>query len=75
MGHGRRLNGVERPPAGALADWTADGSLADVGEINDRSYTFGTDSFSRALRALPDGAAHVYVARDGDGDAPVGASW
>ena len=61
----RRLDGVERAPAGALADWTAHGSLADVGEINDRSYTFGTDSFSRALRQLADGAAHVYVAREG----------
>jgi GNAT superfamily N-acetyltransferase len=69
---GCRLDGVERPPAGALADWTAEGSLADVGDINDRSYTFGTDSFSRALRTLPDGAAHVYVARDGDGGAAVG---
>ncbi len=69
---GRRLDGVERPPAGALADWTAHGSLADVGQINDRSYTFGTDSFSRALTQLPDGAAHVYVARDGDGETPVG---
>jgi GNAT superfamily N-acetyltransferase len=68
---GRRLDGVERPPAGALADWTADGSLSDVGAINDRSYTFGTDSFSRALRKLPGGAAYVYVARDGGG-APVG---
>jgi len=65
---GRRLDGVERPPADALAGWTADGALADVGQINDRSYTFGTDSFSRALRELPDGAAHVYVAREGDGD-------
>ena len=36
-------------------------SLTDVGAINDRSYTFGTDSFSRALKRLPDGAAHVYV--------------
>ena len=69
---GRRLDRVERPPSDALPDWTADGSLADVGEINDRSYTFGTDSFSRALRELPDGAAHVYVTRDGDGGAPVG---
>jgi ribosomal protein S18 acetylase RimI-like enzyme len=69
---GCRLNGVERPPAEALADWTAEGSLNDVGQINDRSYTFGTDSFSRALRELPDGAAKVYVARGGDGAAPVG---
>jgi ribosomal protein S18 acetylase RimI-like enzyme len=69
---GRRLDGVERPPAEALAHWTAEGSLTDVGPINDRSYTFGTDSFSRALTELPDGAAHIYVARDGDGAAPVG---
>jgi ribosomal protein S18 acetylase RimI-like enzyme len=41
-----------------------------VGRLNDRSYTFGTDSFTRALRALPDGAADVYVARH-DGE-PVG---
>jgi ribosomal protein S18 acetylase RimI-like enzyme len=68
---GRRLGRVERPPADALADWTAEGSLSDVGPINDRSYTFGTDSFSRALTELPDGVAHVYVARDGD-TAPVG---
>jgi GNAT superfamily N-acetyltransferase len=67
----RRLDGVKRPPADALADWTANGSLADVGPINDRSYTFGTDSFSRALKELPDCAAHVYVARDGDGGSPV----
>jgi len=69
---GRRLDGVERPAAGPLADWTAHGSLADVGRINDRSYTFGTDSFSRALKELPDGAANAYVARDGDGGSPVG---
>jgi ribosomal protein S18 acetylase RimI-like enzyme len=66
----RPLDGVERPPAEALSDWTAEGSLTDVSEINDRSYTFGTDSFSRALKRLPDGAAHVYVVSDGS--APVG---
>jgi GNAT superfamily N-acetyltransferase len=70
MAMARRLDGVERPPAGALADWTAEGSVSHVGELNDRSYTFGTDSFSRSLRTLPDGAAHVYVARDGG--RPVG---
>lgn len=53
---------LERPPDHALPDWTADGELADVGRINDRSYSFGTDSFSRALRRLPDSAARVYVA-------------
>lgn len=66
----RTLDGVERPPAEALSDWTGEGSLTDVSEINDRSYTFGTDSFSRALKRLPDGAAHIYVVSDGG--APVG---
>jgi ribosomal protein S18 acetylase RimI-like enzyme len=64
MAMARELDGVERPPADALADWTAEGDLGDVGEVNDRSYTFGTDSFSRALRRLPEGATHVYVARE-----------
>jgi GNAT superfamily N-acetyltransferase len=70
MAMARDLDGVERPPAEALPDWTADGELAEVGEVNDRSYTFGTDSFSRALQRLPDGEVHIYVARH-DG-APVG---
>ena len=51
-------------------NWTAGGDAATVGEINDRSYTFGTDSFSRALQTLPVGV-HVYVARD-EQDAPIG---
>ena len=68
MAMARELGGVERPPADALADWTAEGDPTELGKINDRSYTFGTDSFTRALRALPDGAAHVYVARDEHGN-------
>lgn len=65
MAMARRLEGVERPPADALGDdWTSDGPLAEVGEVNDRSYTFGTDSFTRALQTLPDGAARMYVVRD-----------
>ena len=68
MAMGRELGGVERPPADALPDWTSDGEIADVGRINDRAYAFGTDSFSRSFRRLPDGAAHVYVARDDDGE-------
>jgi GNAT superfamily N-acetyltransferase len=71
MAMARELDGVERPPPDALADWTAEGELADVGWVNDRSYTFGTDSFSRSLETLPDGAAHVYVARDEAGE-PIG---
>jgi len=66
----RELDGVERPQADALGDWTARGTVAELGDLNDRSYTFGTDSFSRALQTLPGGAAHIYVARD-DGQ-PVG---
>src|SRR5829696_7975539 len=49
-------------------DWTADGDFVHVGPINDASYPFGTDSFSRALVCLPeDSGAHVYLARvDGE---------
>jgi GNAT superfamily N-acetyltransferase len=60
-----RLGSVERPSTEELPDWTTDGSVAEVGELNDRAYGFGTDSFSRALRALPEGATRIYVARDG----------
>ena len=70
MAMAMELNGVERPTSDALGDWTAEGTVAELGELNDRSYTFGTDSFSRALRTLPPDAAHIYVARD-DGQ-PVG---
>ena len=55
--------GVERPADGALEDWTADGDPAEVGPLNDRAYTFGTDSFSRALSRLPGEEIAVYLAR------------
>jgi ribosomal protein S18 acetylase RimI-like enzyme len=55
--------GVERPPAGALDDWTADGDVREVGPLNDRAYTFGTDSFTRAYAGLPPDAVNTYVAR------------
>ncbi len=48
----------------------SDGRVDEVGQVNDQAYTFGTDSFSRALQTLPDGAVHIYVFRD-DGR-PVG---
>jgi ribosomal protein S18 acetylase RimI-like enzyme len=54
---------VKRPSDEALPDWTRDGDFATLGSVNDRSYSFGTDSFSRALSGLPDGVAHVYTAR------------
>lgn len=66
----RELNGVERPAADALAEWTAEGDVAVVGPLNDRAYGFGTDSFTRALRNLPSEGIRVYVASD-DGE-PVG---
>ena len=64
------LQGVERPPAEALPDWTAEGDVAVVGPLNDRAYGLDTDSFTRALTRLPGGDSHIYVARD-EGE-PVG---
>jgi GNAT superfamily N-acetyltransferase len=61
----RDLDGVERPPADALPEWTSEGDIAAVGPLNDRAYPFGTDSFTRALRNLPGDGVHVYVASDG----------
>jgi ribosomal protein S18 acetylase RimI-like enzyme len=66
----RDLDGVERPAPDALPDWTADGDFAVVGPLNDRAYSFGTDSFTRVLKQPPSNSIRVYVARD-DGD-PVG---
>jgi GNAT superfamily N-acetyltransferase len=60
----------ERPAAEALEDWTAQGEIADVGAVNDRAYTFGTDSWTRALSGLAADELYVYVARR-DGE-PVG---
>jgi GNAT superfamily N-acetyltransferase len=56
-------SGVERPPDGALEEWTAAGDPAEVGPINDSAYTFGTDSFTRALSHLPGDELAVYLAR------------
>jgi GNAT superfamily N-acetyltransferase len=57
------LRGIERPPPGALEDWTADGDVRQIGPLNDRAYTFGTDSFTRALAGLPPDELTTYVAR------------
>jgi GNAT superfamily N-acetyltransferase len=64
----RRLDSPpERPAPDALADWTARGEMVDVGAVNDRAYTFGTDSWSRALGGLTADDLHIYVERrDGD---------
>jgi GNAT superfamily N-acetyltransferase len=66
----RELSGIERPAANALEDWTAEGDPADVGPLNDRAYTFGADSFTRALGGLGRDALTTYVARAGG--RPVG---
>jgi GNAT superfamily N-acetyltransferase len=55
--------GVARPAPHALEDWTAQGEPADIGPINDRSYRFNTDSFTRAFARLPRDAVRVYLAR------------
>lgn len=65
MGMVHDLSGVERPPADALPDWTADGDLAVVGPLNDRAYGIETGSFTNSIRSLPEGASRVYVVRDG----------
>ena len=64
------LASVERPAPDELPEWTGEGDVAVVGPLNDRAYDFGTDSFTRAMRRMPAGASHVYVAYDGD--VPVG---
>jgi GNAT superfamily N-acetyltransferase len=56
-------DGVERPAPGALEDWTAEGDVSEVGPLNDRAYTFGTDSFTRAYAALPADELRTYMAR------------
>jgi GNAT superfamily N-acetyltransferase len=61
---GRELDHVARPPAEVLSNWTAAGSVTDVGPVNDRAYGFGTDSFTRGLAAFPADAAHVYTAAE-----------
>jgi GNAT superfamily N-acetyltransferase len=55
--------GVERPPDGALEDWTGDGDPAVVGPLNDRAYDHETDSFTRAFAGGWPDEVSVYVAR------------
>ena len=62
-----RAGRVERPAQEALEDWRRPATSPTSGRLNDRAYAFGTDSFSRALRRLPDGAASLPRARpDGE---------
>ena len=57
----RDLAGARRPEGGALDGWAADGDLRVAAAINDRSFPFGDDSFSRGLAGLDTSAVHVYV--------------
>lgn len=63
---------VERPLPAALGDWTAEGDVTDVGPLNDRAYSHGTNSFTRALSHLRREELRVYVARAED--VPVGCA-
>ncbi len=55
---------VTRPPESEPADWTAAGSLTELGAINDRAYSFPGDALSPGIAQLPDGAVQLYVAHD-----------
>lgn len=60
----------EERPAGL--DLDPEPTAAKLGAINDAAYTFGTDDFSRGLRALED--LYIYIARaDGEAVTCVGA--
>jgi ribosomal protein S18 acetylase RimI-like enzyme len=54
---------VPPPRPTDLEDWSSGGDMADVGPINDRSYPFGTDSFTRAFRGMSGEGIRVYTAR------------
>jgi GNAT superfamily N-acetyltransferase len=60
----RELDGVARPPDGALPDWTAEGQMSDIGPLNDRSYNHPTDSFARALAHYPEDGVTAYTASE-----------
>jgi GNAT superfamily N-acetyltransferase len=55
---------LDDPPARPqLEDWTSEGSMRDVGIINDLAYGHGTDSFRHALSGMSGDEVRVYVAR------------
>jgi GNAT superfamily N-acetyltransferase len=56
--------GLDDPPGRPqLDDWTPEGSMTDVGVINDLAYGYGTDSFRKALSGISGDEVRVYVAR------------
>jgi GNAT superfamily N-acetyltransferase len=54
---------LDDPPGRPLENWTAEGSMEEVGAINDLAYAYGNDSFRRALSGLSGDEVRVYVAR------------
>jgi GNAT superfamily N-acetyltransferase len=57
----RELDGIERPPEGALPDWTAEGEHGVMAAICDRVFAFG-DAFRRTFSSPLPERAHVYLA-------------
>jgi GNAT superfamily N-acetyltransferase len=45
-------------------EWDDTWDLSGVGLVNDRAYGDADGSWARALGELPEGSAHVYIARD-----------
>jgi GNAT superfamily N-acetyltransferase len=45
-----------------LEDWTAEGSMKDVGVLNDLAYGYGNHSFRHALSGISGDEVRVYVA-------------
>ena len=61
----RPLEGVVRPDL--PEDWTAEADIREVAGVNDASYEFRSDPFTRAFSSIPPGTAHLYAARvDGE---------
>jgi GNAT superfamily N-acetyltransferase len=59
----RELDGLRRPGAGTLDDWTAEGEPSAAAEVNDRAFPFGDDSFARGISGLDTAATRVYLGR------------
>jgi GNAT superfamily N-acetyltransferase len=52
------------PAPGPEPEWDDTWDLRGVGLVNDRAYGDTDGSWARALGELPEGSAHIYIARD-----------